>query len=169
MPSFYFLTADERWDLVARIKEFSPALRESALGWEPPPARLSAGAARSATPAPVGAVPPAPAAGSGRALWDALGCARCHGDDAAGRTPAQAGMGWIDTDGKPVVSSGDLRHGCSRRGGGSDRAFDNAIRLGVGAAMPSFGEALAADPGAARALRLYVESLGDGAPPAAGR
>jgi mono/diheme cytochrome c family protein len=165
MPSFYFLSADERWALVSRIKEFSPALRGTLLTGDPPPSSGSA-AARSGTAGPSTTSRPAPTAGSGRELWDALGCARCHGADAAGRTPAQAGMQWIDAEGKPIVSSGDLRHACSRRGGGSDAAFDRAIRLGVGAAMPSFGEALAGAPDAARMLRVYVESLAGGPPPA---
>jgi len=165
MPSFYFLSADERWALVARIKEFSPALRGTVLTGDPPPSYGSA-AARSGTTGPSAMSRPAPTPESGRELWDSLGCARCHGADAAGRTPARAGMEWIDAEGKPIVSSGDLRHGCARRGGGSDAAFDRAIRLGIGAAMPSFGESLAGTPDAARMLRVYVESLAGGAPPA---
>lgn len=166
MPSFHFLSAAERWALVARLKEFSPALRGDRLA-APPAAPPDAGRSGIVAPAVAGH-PPAPTAGSGRTLWDALGCARCHGEDAAGLNAAQTGLEWTDTDGQPVGSSGDLRHACSRRGGGSDAAFDRAIRFGVGAAMPSFGDALAAEPDAARALRLYVESLDDGGPPAAG-
>ena len=168
MPEFHFLSAAERWALVARLKEFSPALRGD---------RLAAAPLQPVSPDPdrsgiaVPSVPghPAPTAGSGRTLWNALGCARCHGEDAAGRSAAQTGLEWTDADGQPVGSTGDLRHACSRRGGGSELAFDRAIRHGVGAAMPSFGDALAAEPDAARALLLYVESLDDGAPKASGR
>jgi mono/diheme cytochrome c family protein len=169
MPSFQFLSAAERWALVARIKEFSPALRGSALTWGPPELPGAADTSRSGITGPDASAHTAPTLESGRVLWDSLGCARCHGVDAAGRSAAQAGMEWIDAEGKPITASGDLRHACGRRGGGSDVAFDRAIRFGVGAAMPSFGAALVAEPDAARALRLYVESLDDGASPAAGR
>jgi mono/diheme cytochrome c family protein len=166
MPSFQFLSAADRWALVARLKEFSPALRGDRLA--APAWPVPSGADRSGIADPSVTGQPAPTAGTGRALWNALGCARCHGGDAAGRSAAETGLEWTDADGQPVGSTGDLRHACSRRGGGSDLAFDRAIRLGVGTAMPSFGEALMAEPDAARALRLYVESLDDGAPPAAG-
>ena len=167
MPSFHYLSAAERWALVARLKEFSPALRGDRLAAAPPAASPDTDRSGNAAP-PVPGHPPAPTAANGRTLWNALGCARCHGEDAAGRTAAQTGLEWSDTDGQPVGASGDLRHACSRRGGGSDAAFDRAIRLGVGAAMPAFGDALAAEPDAARALLLYVESLDDGGAPAAG-
>jgi mono/diheme cytochrome c family protein len=167
MPAFYFLPAAERWALVARIKAFSPALAGSDLEREPS-ATTPAAETPAATPAAAPA-PPSPGADqvvmieSGRALWSSLGCARCHGDDAAGRSARASGMTWADADGEPIGSSGDLRHSCSRRAGGSDEAFDRVIRHGLGAAMPSFGEALAGQPGAAQALRLFVESLDGGA------
>ncbi|HYV84403.1 MAG TPA: c-type cytochrome [Patescibacteria group bacterium] len=170
MPAFYFLPASERWALVARIKAFSPALAGGAGEPErpapaPPGETASAGGAASGGQA-TGGADRLEMIAKGRALWSSLGCARCHGEDAAGRSAAGSGVTWIDAEGQPIAGSGDLRHACSRRGGGSDVAFDRAIRFGVGTAMPSFGEALAGQPDAARALRLFVESpgLGETAP-----
>jgi cytochrome c oxidase cbb3-type subunit 2 len=148
MPAFYFLSDQERWALVLRIKEFSPALRGRGLG------------AEGATEQP----PPAPARNEatererGKALWDRLECATCHGVRGRGMSRREAGTLWADAAGVAVPQSGDLTHACSRRGGGSEEAFARALAFGVGAAMPSFAQDLGDPIDAARALIRHLEA-----------
>jgi mono/diheme cytochrome c family protein len=159
MPSFYWLAPADRWALVARLKEFSPRLAGGG-----PSAGAGSGAAgrapaggpdRRGGPAPGGDASRLP---EGRRLWDDLGCASCHGGAGEGMTREEAGAGWSDADGAPVPRTGSLRHACALRGGASPEAIARALLLGVGTAMPSYGEALV-DPRARRALVAYVLSL----------
>ena len=73
-------------------------------------------------------------------------------------TREEAGAGWTDADGEPVPRSGDLRHPCALRGGASPAAIERAFVLGVGPAMPAYGEALP-DGRARRALLAHILSL----------
>ena len=158
MPGFHFLPVEERWALVLRIKDFCPSLRGTGL-------RLEAGAGRVADrAAETGDRPHRDAGGEGRpveegrALFAQLGCADCHGAAGTGLTADEAGATWTDGFDVVVPRSGDLTHGCARRGGGSDEAFARALMWGVGAAMPSYAAVLEGRPEAARALRQYLES-----------
>lgn len=152
MPAFYFLSDEERWALVLRIKEFSPALRGAGLSVE--------GAEAPPSPAPPRGE--GTDQGRGKDLWDRLGCATCHGAAGRGMTPREAGTLWADAAGVVVPRSGDLTHACSRRGGGSDEAFARALTFGVGSAMPAFAEDLGEPIEAARALIRHLEA-GQGA------
>jgi mono/diheme cytochrome c family protein len=146
MPGFHWLPPEDRWALVLTIKEFSPGLAGRGLRAEP----------RAAVPAARGAE--AGRAEAGRVLWGRLGCAACHAESGGGLSRQEAGAGWAGPDGAPVPRSGDLRHACALRGGGSGEAIERAVVLGIGLAMPSYGDAL---PGALerRALRDYIHSL----------
>lgn len=151
MPAFYFLSDEERWALVLRIKEFSPALRGAGLKAEGAAASPSPASAREGTDL-----------ARGKDLWDRLECATCHGPAGRGMTPREAGALWADAAGVAVPRSGDLTHACSRRGGGSEEAFARALIYGVGSAMPSFADDLGEPIGAARALIRHLEA-GQGA------
>lgn len=157
MPAFYFLAAEDRWALVRRIREFSPALR----GREITIAHL--GAPDGATPRSERGGEAAGSSGPGdpargRALWDEMGCAACHGPRGAGMAREAAQASWTDGQGVVVPRSGDLRHPCAQRGGGSEAAFRRSVLRGVGAAMPSFADALAAEPDPIAALRAFLQA-----------
>jgi mono/diheme cytochrome c family protein len=154
MPAFYFLNAEDRWALVRRIREFSPALRgrgitvtvgETGSGAAPTPGRIGGGEHRD----PVEAA-------RGRALWGELGCGSCHGPLGAGMGRGAAQASWTDGQGVVVPRSGDLRHSCAVRSGGSEAAFRRAALHGMGAAMPAFADALSAEPDPIAALRAFL-------------
>jgi mono/diheme cytochrome c family protein len=152
MPSFHWLPPPDRWALVFRVQAFSR---------RPWPAPSDPGAT-VATPAREPRAIPAPPSGAdlseGRRLWDALGCASCHGAAGEGLTAEQAGMRWSGADGPPLRRSGRLTHACDLKGGASGEALLRAVLGGVGVAMPAYGEALP-DPATQRALRDYLLSL----------
>ena len=148
MPAFYFLSDEERWALVLRIKEFSPALRGSGLGAE----------RAMAQPSPAPPRDEGTERARGKALWDRLECAACHGAVGRGMSREEAGTLWADAAGVAVPRSGDLTHACSRRGGGSEEAFARALTLGVGSSMPSFVEDIGEPIDAARALIRHLEA-----------
>jgi hypothetical protein len=60
--------------------------------------------------------------------------------------------------GGSLTLGSDLRHACTRRGGGSAQAFERALRFGVGTTMPSFAAELEDRPEAARALLAWLEA-----------
>ncbi len=159
MPTFYWLTAADRWALVLRIKEFSPRLRGRALKAAARPSEDPAGwseAERHATGA-------GPRVEEGRRLWLDLGCAQCHGGDARGLSREEAGASWADPLGVVVPVSGDLTHACGYRGGASPRAVDQAL-FGLGLVMPSYRDAVPRKADR-QALREYVLALRDGLTP----
>lgn len=137
MPSFYWLDGRDRWALVLAVKQLSPGLRDEGLAPETRAESLPAGDRGSDEERRA----------AGRALWNDLGCAACHGG---------AGEG--------VPGSGpDLTHACGMRFGASPEALDRSIRRGSGKAMPSYAEALQ-DAHSRRLLVDYVSSLsGDSA------
>ena len=143
MPGFSFLPATDRWALVLRVKEFSPALRGTGL-------RLSPGPPRG----PEAGIEPG-LIEEGRVLWRSLGCPACHGDRGTGLTREEANAAWADPAGVPIPRSGDLTHDCALRAGASGEAVERSIRFGVGLAMPAYGEALPG-PRALAALRSFV-------------
>ena len=150
MPAFYWLLERDRWALVLAVKRFSPALRDTGLRGD-----------RNATLFPL-------PAGTGRAgrgdlaagsrLWDGLGCASCHGADGKGTSRQAAGAAWADAAGAFVPRSSDLTHACALRAGASPEALERSLDLGVGAAMPSYADALP-DGASRRSLIAYIRSL----------
>ena len=158
MPGFYFLSAAERWAVLGRLRAFSR--RAAASGGEREPARAAA-------PEPVPAAPPdappsaaASLAEAGARLYTALGCAACHGPDGSGR-PATAPA----RPGEIAATPTDLRHACSRRGGGSNEAFRRSLVEGVGSGMPSYAAALHDPEAETRALLAWLERPGPGSRP----
>jgi mono/diheme cytochrome c family protein len=150
MPGFYFLPAEDRWALVLRVKEFSPALRGTGLDAAsgPPPLPQPREAETRSETGP----------DAGRDLYERLGCGACHGPDGSGLTREEAGALWADPEGVPVPLSGDLTHACSRRGGGSQEAFARALLQGVGSPMPSYADAIGDPLAAAGALLRHLEA-----------
>jgi len=160
MPAFYWLDPRDRWALVLRVKEFSPALRRGGLDAVARPA--------GGSPAEGGPGADAELAGAGRALWRDLGCARCHGERGAGLSREEAGAAWADPEGVPVPRSGDLTHACALRGGASAEALSRAVLLGIGSAMPAYADALP-EARSRRALVAFLRSLRDAEPAATSR
>jgi mono/diheme cytochrome c family protein len=150
MPGYYWLPARDRWSLVLRIKEFSPPLRGLTLHAPPE------------TPAPAPPLAEGDGAGgiveAGRTSWASLGCTACHGEDGGGMATGTGHGAWTDQAGVRVPRSGDLRHACGIRGGASAAAMGRAIVLGVGTAMPAYGDALA-DEASRHALVAFLEAL----------
>jgi len=152
MPAFDDLDGRDRWALVLAIKQFAPALRGLVL--EPAPSKHARGGRRRSD---AGRVRPDT---DGPRLWTALGCPTCHGQEGAGLTREEARASWVDGAGVPVPRSGNLTHACALRGGASPEAIERSIFLGVGAAMPSYADAVT-DERSRRALVDYVVSLAD--------
>jgi len=150
MPAFDHLDERDRWALVLAIKQFAPSLR--GLRLEPAPSRQGR---RASGGSDAGGSGP-----EGRRLWQALGCATCHGPAGAGLSREQAGATWADGAGVPVPRSGNLTHACALRAGASPEALERSVVLGVGAAMPSYADALG-DERSRRALIGYVLSLSE--------
>jgi cbb3-type cytochrome oxidase cytochrome c subunit len=151
MPGFGHLEAQERWALVRRIREFTPATR--GLGLDALAGDACAPtvyADEASTPVPGGD----PIA-AGAAIYSELGCAACHGPGGRGR-PAADGMTWRDEAGRPIPGTGDLRHACDRRGGASEAALARALACGVGPVMPSYALALEDRAWAPRALHAWL-------------
>jgi mono/diheme cytochrome c family protein len=162
MPSFEWLGERDRWALVARIREFSPALRGTPL---PSSAERLFDRGRRAGGDPSGAAPGAQEIDRdlprGRLLWDRLGCGSCHGKDGSGMTREEAGASWSDADGNPVPRASNLTDPCAMRGGASPAAVGCAI-FGDALVMPSYGGVLRAARDRAT-LRDYVLSLQESA------
>jgi len=156
MPAFDWLEERDRWALVLRIKEFSPALRGKDLRAEDDADRwwrIGGTRGRGAAGGANGEM-----AGEGRRLWESLGCASCHGASGSGMTRAEAGADWTDGAGVVVPRSGDLTHACALRAGASERALERALMFGVGDAMPSYADALPDEAGRG-ALVAFILSL----------
>jgi mono/diheme cytochrome c family protein len=152
MPAFEWLPAADRWALVGRVQEFSAVGTVSEVA---PPA--------SATVATGAEVAGADGANQdelarGRALWQELECATCHGERGQGMTRQEARADWSDETGAPIPRSSDLRHACGYKAGASDAAVERSIAAGLGPGMPAYGGSLP-DPADRRALILFLRSL----------
>jgi mono/diheme cytochrome c family protein len=149
MPSFAHLPAADRWALVHRVRALAAPAAEGAA-----PSQGRAEGARQAPAAPSPAPNVADEGGqqgpsgedtrpAGEQIWTAWGCGVCHG---------------VRGGGGSLTLGSDLRHACTRRGGGSAQAFERALRFGVGTTMPSFAAELEDRPEAARALLAWLEA-----------
>ncbi|MGH9748333.1 MAG: c-type cytochrome [Candidatus Polarisedimenticolia bacterium] len=158
MPHFDWLPPRDRWALVLRVKQFSPALRGGGLCASggrvvvpPAPPGRAGGGARMVT--------------RGRRMWDDLGCAACHGAAGEGMGAEESGASWTDAAGAPVPRATDLRDPCGYRGGASDAAIDRVLRWGTAGAMPAYEPP--AGGGTWDPLIAFLRSLSPAAPPAA--
>ena len=140
MPDWAHLDEAVRWQLVEYLKRLAPLFDE-------------------ATPQPV-TLPPGPGHGRvdlkrGRAVYEQLGCAACHGN--TGRANGTSAAGLVDDWGMPIRPA-NLTQGWSYRGGSDPQAVLTRILSGIdGTGMPSYAEALA--PEDAWPLAHYVASL----------
>jgi cytochrome c oxidase cbb3-type subunit 2 len=120
-PWQYLLSDEERWALVDYVKAFSPRF---------------AGA-----PAPqLARLPEAPSAErnphNGRAVYEKMQCAKCHGTDGRGVGPSSAEL--KDTAGR-FVNSRDFTVAASYRTGWNEREILRTMETGMnGVPMPSY-------------------------------
>jgi len=140
MPSFSFLTEDERRKITAQVLRLADLLDEP----EPTPV-ADAGAAPAATPETIA---------HGKQFYVDAGCATCHGD--AGRGDGGSAKDLKDTDGRPIAAR-DLTGGVYR---GGDAPVDLYYRIATGldgTPMPSYGDVIERPD--LWALVRYLESL----------
>jgi mono/diheme cytochrome c family protein len=148
MPSFAFLSADERRQVAAYV------LRVADLLDEPEPKAIAApGAAPEATPETLA---------RGKQFYADAGCGTCHGDTGRGDGPAAKDL--KDTAGRPIAAR-DFTTGVFR-GGAEPVDLFYRIATGMdGTPMPSYGDVLERPD--LWAVVDYVRSLHSPAPPAA--
>jgi cytochrome c oxidase cbb3-type subunit 2 len=146
MPSWRPLTKQQRLDLVAYIKTFSPKFRE-----ELPAAPIQ--------------IPPEPATTPesvqrGAALFQSMNCWSCHGKEGRGNGPSALTL--TDSKGYPIRPY-DLTSGTRFKCGSSNRGLFRDLSTGLdGTPMPSFADALKQDQ--VWDLVHYIHSLQKGAP-----
>jgi cytochrome c oxidase cbb3-type subunit 2 len=140
MPDWQHLDERTRWQLVDYLKTLSPVFEQ-------------------AIPTPVSvAADPGPSRADlakGRAVYEQLGCAACHGS--AGRANGTSAAGLVDDWGMPIRPA-NLTQGWSFRGGSEPRDVVLRVLTGIdGAGMPSYAEAVSTED--AWHLAYYVASL----------
>lgn len=129
MPSWKPLTRQERVDLVAYIKTFSPRFREE-------------------KPAAAVVIPPEPPTSPesvkrGADLFQSMNCWLCHGKEGQGNGPSAASL--TDSKGNPIVPF-DLSSGTRFKCGDSDLGLFRDLTTGIdGTPMPSFADAMKPD------------------------
>jgi len=129
MPSWRPLSRQERVDLVAYIKSFSPKFTEE-------------------KPAAPVVIPPEPASSPdsvkrGAELFQTMNCWACHGKEGRGNGPSAATL--TDSKGNPVTPF-DLTSGTKLKCGDSDAGIFRDLTTGLdGTPMPSFTDAMKPD------------------------
>ena len=144
MPSWRPLTRQQRADLVAYIKTFSPRFAE-----EKPAAAI-----------PIPPEPPtsADSVQRGAALFESMNCWSCHGKEGRGNGPSAISL--TDSKGYPIVPF-DFTSGPRFKCGDSDRELFRDLVTGLdGTPMPSFTDAL--KPDQIWDLVHYVKTLSKG-------
>jgi cytochrome c oxidase cbb3-type subunit 2 len=140
MPDWQHLDEATRWQLVFYLKSLSPVFAQSEpmlVALTRDPGRTRANLAK------------------GRAVYEQLGCAACHGS--AGRADGTSAAGLIDDRGM-AIRPANLTHGWSYRGGHTPQDIVVRMLTGIdGAGMPSYAEAVS--PEDAWHLAYYVASL----------
>ena len=151
MPAFEaILSEQERWDVVAYIKQFSPRF---ASGSEP-------------SPTPVSAPPQVTEQriARGASIYVDSGCPSCHG--AEGRGDGRSGQDLKTAEGDPIIPR-DLTHKWSFRGGHTPSDIYRRIANGMdGSSMAAYEEVL--EPNDLWDLVFYVLSLSPEQRPHAG-
>ena len=141
MPAWYPLSQRARLDVIAYIETFSPRWKT-----EQPGAPLTIPPEPSHTPESVA---------RGRAVYDAQGCAKCHGDQGAGDGPSAKTLtdDWGDPNPPFDLTQGHMKGGVT----GLDlyRVFMTGLN---GTPMPSFADTIKQDE--AWDLVHYMQSLG---------
>jgi len=141
MPSWRALTKQQRADLVAYIKTFSPRFEE-----EKPGAALQMTAETPNKPESVQ---------HGAELFQNMNCWTCHGKEGRGNGPNAHGL--TDSKGNPIAPF-DLTSGMHLKCGDSSAAVYRDLMTGLdGTPMPSFSDAM--KPEEAWDLVHYIEML----------
>jgi mono/diheme cytochrome c family protein len=141
MPSFRGLTAGERRLAVTAVKRFYPGFA----GARPAPVAI---------PGP--AVLAAGDAGRGRVVFEAAGCASCHGEKGTGNGPAAKDL---RDDRGLAIRPADLRYPSRFKNGSEPADVYRTLVTGLdGTPMPSYAAA-SEDGQALRDLVAYVGSL----------
>jgi len=140
MDRYAALPERDRRALVAYLKSLSPRFVQEETG------------------APIPFPPPRPltpeSAARGRALYERMQCAVCHGDGARGDGPLAADLN--DTDGLPIRPADLARW--KLKGGPAPESVYRSVMTGLdGTPMPSYGDSLTPDE--AWDLALYIFSL----------
>jgi mono/diheme cytochrome c family protein len=129
MPSWRPLLRQERADLVAYIKTFSPRFQE-----EQPVAAIQIPLEPATSPDSVK---------RGGQLFQTMNCGLCHGKEGRGNGPSAASL--TDTRGYPIRPF-DLTSGTRLKCGDSDAGIFRDLATGLdGTPMPSFASALKPD------------------------
>lgn len=129
MPSWKPLTRQERVDLVAYIKGFSPRFQEE-------------------KPAVPVVIPPEPPTSQdsvkrGAELFQSMNCWLCHGKEGRGNGPSAASL--TDSKGNPITPF-DLSSGSRFKCGDSDLGLFRDLTTGLdGTPMPSFSDGMKPD------------------------
>jgi mono/diheme cytochrome c family protein len=129
MPSWKPLLRQERADLVAYLKTFSPAFEEEKPGTAIP-------------------IPPEPPSSPesvkrGAELFQSMNCWQCHGKDGKGHGPSAASL--TDSKGYPITPF-DFTSGTHFKCGESDQDMFRDLVTGLdGTPMPSFADAMNQD------------------------
>ena len=140
MPDWQHLDETVRWNLVAYLKSLSPIFEHT------PPSPVTV---------PKDPGPSHADTAKGKALYEKLGCAACHG--MAGRANGTSAAGLVDDWGM-AIRPANLTQGWAYRGGRDARSVMLRVLTGIdGAGMPSYAEALS--PEEAWQLAYYVTSL----------
>jgi mono/diheme cytochrome c family protein len=129
MPSWNPLTREQRADLVAYIKSFSPRFHEE----------------KPATPLEISAEPPTSqeSVKRGAELFESMNCWSCHGKEGRGNGPSALTL--TDSKGYPITPL-DLTSGRRFKCGDSSRGLFRDLMTGLdGTPMPSFTDALKPD------------------------
>lgn len=125
MPSFRFLNEEERRQVAAVVLEFADLLDQP----EPTPIK-DPGAAPLMTPQSIAA---------GKQVYEAMGCAACHG--ASGKGDGRAAKGLADDEGNPIPVR-DFTGGVYR-GGGDRKDLYYRFTTGLdGTPMPAFADSV---------------------------
>lgn len=145
MPDWQQLDEPTRWAMVDYLKSLSPIFEQA-----PAPLVLPEDPGR--TRADVG---------KGKALYEQLACAACHG--VSGRANGLSAAGLVDDWNMPIRPA-NLTHGWAYRGGPDARAILTRLLAGIdGAGMPSYIDTFAAMENTtledAWHLAYYVASL----------
>ena len=139
MPDWQHLDETVRWQLVYYLKSLSPAFQQT-------------------QPSPIAVTKDPGSSGAdlvkGKAVYEKLGCAACHG--LSGRANGTSAAGLVDDWGLPIRPA-DLTQGWAYRGGHQPRDILMRLLAGIdGAGMPSYAEAITPDE--AWHLAYYVAS-----------
>jgi cytochrome c oxidase cbb3-type subunit 2 len=129
MPSWKPLTRQERVDLVAYIKSFSPRFSEEKPG--------------EALPIPAEPATSPESVKRGADLFQSMNCWLCHGKEGRGNGPSAVSL--TDSKGYPITPF-DLSGGTRFKCGETDREMFRDLMTGLdGTPMPSFTDALKPD------------------------